>query len=279
RFSRLRRTIAAMASAPHTTGVPIAQVATVAVALAAGVVYGLHVVELPVWIGLLAACSALFGMLPVTTDRARLAVAAAVVLLGLGIVWVAAGVEAERTARLLRNLGGAQALLGLWQSYVHGAALRPRSHAADAYGPAALARWRSGDLRFGLELASRVVVRAQPSWVALVLETAWPEPRPAVVAELLSAGPDASEAELRHWLDQMNDKGGTDRSEARWELARLACEVSIEARSRPPGDVGGVAASRFVVAASAVDGDDERMAQIFSALVVPAVANPTPTGR
>jgi len=263
-----------MARALRPTAVPITQVTTVVVALAAGVVYGLYIIAVPAWVGLVAVLSALFGMLPVTSDRARLAVAVAEVLLALGLVWLAGEATLERPARLLRDLGWTQALLGLWQCYTHALALVPRARAEKAYGLEAMARWRSGDLRFGLELAERVVVRAQPSWVALVLEAAWPEPRPGPVVDLLDAGPKATRAELESLLERMGNKGGTERSEARWELARLACEVSLEALSRPETDVGGAAASRFVVAAAAVDGDDERMAQIFAALVVPAVANP-----
>ncbi len=266
-----------MPRAPQHTGIPITQVATVAVALAAAVVYALNLGTLSMSIGLCALLSAMFGMLPVHADRPRLAVSIGLVLLGLGLVWLANGVEAPRPARLLRDFGWAQALLNLWQCYVHASALVPRKRAAKAYGPEAMARWRSGDLRFGLELASRVVVRAQPSWAALVLEAAWPEPRPAPVADFLQTGPDANEQELRGLLERMGNKGATERSEARWELARLACEVRLEALSRPLDETGGASASRFVVAAASVDGDEDRVAQIFSALVVPAVANPART--
>jgi len=36
------------------------------------------------------------------------------------------------------------------------------------YDDASRARWREGDVTFGLDLARSIVVRAQPSWAALV---------------------------------------------------------------------------------------------------------------
>jgi hypothetical protein len=140
---------------------------------------------------------------------------------------------------------------------------RPRSRAG-LFGDAGRARWLAGDVRFATELSRRIFVSAQPGWAALVVETAWPEPRPEPVAALLTSAEKASTDDLA----ELRDRIGADTS--RSELARLACEVIAEARKRESGEVGGDAAGRFVLAAAKVASDDEAAVRIFAALVLPA---------
>ena len=142
------------------------------------------------------------------------------------------------------------------------------------FDDAARARWRAGDMRFGVEVARRIVVRAQPSWALLVVETAWPEPRPEVVSELLQNATTATREDLAALLERLRGKGGVgETSEARWELARIACEVVTDVLDRDdPNDVGGPRVARFIVAAAATARDDDDAKRIFAAIVIPAVA-------
>src|SRR5580693_6886666 len=108
------------------------------------------------------------------------------------------------------------------------------------FDDAARTRWRTRDLSFGVELARRIVIRAQPSWAALVVETAWPEPRPEAVTALLEKASEATPADAIAFRESLRGKGGVgETSEARFELARIACDVIADARGQPdPNDVG-----------------------------------------
>ncbi len=250
-------------------------IALAVVAVAAGGVYAMHMTEIAVPVGVaigvsIGACALLL------TDRApasaSLAISAIIVMLGLAVA-VALGQDAGRAGRILRNLGWAQALLSAWVTYATAATQVTPKSAIATFGDESRARWRSGDLAFGVELAGRIVVRAQPSWAALVLETAWPEPRPDAVTELLGVAATASADAARAILERMREKGGTEAADARWALARTACEVVVEARTRADeDDVGGAAVARLVVAAAKVVRDDEDAVRIFAAVVLPAIA-------
>jgi hypothetical protein len=251
------------------------QMALAVVAVAAGGVYALHMAEIPppigVAIGVSIAASALL-----LTDRvsasASIVVSAIIVMLGLAVA-VALAQDASRAGRILRNLAWAQALLSAWVTYTTAATHVTPKSAIATFDDVARARWRSGDLAFGAELARRIVVRAQPSWAALVVETAWPEPRPEAVVELLNVAATASAEDVRAILERIREKGGTEAADARWALARTACEVVLEARGRTDeDDVGGQAVARLVVAAAKVVRDDDAAVRIFSALVLPAIA-------
>ena len=188
-------------------------------------------------------------------------------LLGLAVVWGAYGVADEHPRRVMSDLGWAQAALGGWLAYTRITA-RSRSLGALAQlDDKARARWREGDVAFARELTERIFVSAQPSWAALVLETAWPEPRPEVITELLEKGATASHAEVVGLLERLAE------STPRFELARAVCDVIQEARSRSKGDTGGLAAGRFVVVAAQAMRDDEHAERVFAALVLPAVAH------
>jgi len=206
-----------------------------------------------------------------STPRASLAASAVVVTLSLGTV-IVVGPPADRATRILRDLAWAQAGLGVWMTYSTLVALSFTRRLEVTYDDASRARWREGDVTFGLDLARSIVVRAQPSWAALVVETAWPEPRPEVVDELVKTMSTASQTEVVALKEKMQGKGGTSAADARWELARLACDVVSETNGREGDDVGGASAGRFILQAAKAVRDDEDANRIFSALVLPAVA-------
>src|SRR2546423_394992 len=105
------------------------------------------------------------------------------------------------------------------------------------------------------------------------IETAWPEPRPEVVEELVkTAASTPAGADVAAIKARMRDKGGTDAADARWELARLACDVVIETREREGDDFGGGSVGRFIVQAAKAVRDDDDAKRIFAALILPAVA-------
>ena len=253
----------------------LAYIALIVVVLAAGGVYAMHIEVLPASVGFAIGVSLvalLFASLERVPVAASIAAHAVVLVFGLGIV-VAMGQDPSRSGRVLRNLAWSQALLGAWVTYSTAVARSVTKSVLATFDDEDRKRWRSGDLAFGTELARRIVVSAQPSWAALVVETAWPEPRPEAVTELLSTVATASPDEVRAALERIRDKGGTELAEARWALARTACEVVIEARSREDaGDVGGAAVARLVVGAAKVVRDDEDAVRIFSALILPAIA-------
>jgi hypothetical protein len=238
-------------------------------------VYALHVGELPASVGfaLFASLVVLFlGASSRFSPAGHLAFSAVVAALGLGTVWVVGGHVEERAGRIVRDFAWAQALVGGWMTYLDVMALSMTRRIAMAYDDVARARWRQGDVRFGADLAGHIIVSAQPSWAALVVETAWPEPRPDVVDELLQIASTAGASDIAPIAERMKDKGGTDVSDARWTLARLACDVVVEARGRERDDVGGLAVGKFVVAAAKTARDDDEALRIFAALVLPAIA-------
>jgi hypothetical protein len=253
----------------------LTKIAVAALALTSGGVWALHMTELPAMVAVASAGLLLLSIARVTPQSPKggvVAAAAATFALGLLVAWVTAGVGG-RAARVVHDIGWTQAALGAWLVYTTAASTSAGRRARGAFGDAARARWRAGDARFATELARRIVAGAQPHWAALVLETAWPEPRPALVEELLRTATTASPKDVAELRARMADKGGAGIAEARWELARTACEVIEEAGGREDaGDVGGAAASRFVVAAAGAARDDEDAARIFAALVLPAVA-------
>ncbi len=250
--------------------------ALLVVALAAGGLYAMHMGDLSPLVGVAVGMTLLVALMPVPEDGARLAMrrsaigALVTTALGLEIVW-ATNSPGERYARILHDLGWTQAILGGWMTYVSIVALSTSRNIAAPLDDAARARWRSGDIGFGAELAGRIVVHAQRSWASLVVETAWPEPRPELVTEMLTAARE-KHSDVAALRARMTDKGGTDIAEARWELARVACDVILQAQDRPGDDVGGAAVGRFVLAAVNVVRDDEEAVRVFSALILPAVA-------
>ena len=205
------------------------------------------------------------------TPRASLAAAAVVVTLSLGTVLVV-GPAVDRVTRILRDLAWAEAALGVWMTYSALVALTFTRRLEITFDDTSRARWREGDVTFGVDLARSIVVGAQPSWAALVVETAWPEPRPEVADELVKTLSTASQTEVRALKERMHGKGGTSAADARWELARLACDVVAETNGRESDDVGGASAGRFIMQAAKAVRDDEDAMRIFSALVLPAVA-------
>jgi hypothetical protein len=242
------------------------RMALLVVGLAACAVYLSHTDELSPAVG------AALGVLVVAVIAPRegmvrgfIVAAALTGVLGLVVVWLAQGDDHAR--RVLRTLGWTEAALAAWWAYVAGfAASSARNGVTARLDEAARARWQQGDMTFSLELAARIVVRAQPSWAALVIETAWPEPRPAAVEKLVTTAADASgeaAAAMRLMIE------GDD---ARAELVRIACDVVREAQGRPAGDCGGPAASRLILKAAEVAQDDAHAVRIFSALVLPAIA-------
>jgi hypothetical protein len=256
--------------------VAVVKMALLVVALAAGGLYAMHLGDLSPLVGIAVGVTVLVALVPAPEDGARVAMrfavmgALAITAFGLATVW-ATQAPAERYARILHDLGWTQAVLGGWMTYASIVALSTSRNKAAPLDDAARARWRTGDIAFGAELAGRIVVRAQPSWAALVVETAWPEPRPELVTEMLAAAGEKHPA-ISAIRARMTDKGGTDIAEARWELARIACDVITQAQDRPGDDVGGVAVGRFVLAAVNVVRDDEHAVRVFSALILPAVA-------
>lgn len=253
----------------------LTHIALIVVVLAAGGVYAMNIESVPASVGFSLVVS-LVALLLASLERvpvaAQVAADAVVLVFGLAVA-VAMAQDESRTGRVLRNLAWSQALLGAWVTYSAAAANSASKRMFATFGDEDRARWRNGDIAFGLELSRRIVVSAQPSWAALVVETAWPEPRPEPVVELLNVAATASGDEIRAMLERIRDKGGTDLAEARWALARAACEVVIEARARDDAaDVGGAAVARLVVAAAKVVRDDEDAVRIFSALILPAIA-------
>jgi hypothetical protein len=206
--------------------------------------------------------------------KVAVASSAVVVVMALGTVFVIGiGSPADHAGRVLRNLAWSQAALGVWMTYsgVLGLSVMTRKLEI-AFDDKSRAHWREGDVTFAVDLARRIVVRAQPSWAALVVETAWPEPRPETAGELVKTLSTASATEVSALKAKMHGKGGTSTSDERWELARLACEVALEALGREGDDVGGTSTGRFIIQAAKVVRDDEDADRIFSALVLPAVA-------
>jgi hypothetical protein len=245
------------------------------VVLAAGGVYSMHIETVPPSVGfalLVSLVALILASLEKVPVAASIAADAVALVFGLAIVLAMAHDE-SKAGRVLRNLAWSQALLGAWVTYSAASANSASKRILATFGDEDRARWRAGDVAFGLDLSRRIIVSAQPSWAALVVETAWPEPRPEPVVELLRVAAGASVTEARTILERIRDKGGTELAEARWALARAACEVVIEARSREDtGDVGGAAVARLVVAAAKVVRDDEDAVRIFSALILPAIA-------
>jgi len=249
--------------------------------LAAGGVYAIHVGTLPGLIGVAIVLSLVATLVPSgglrVSPAVSVVVAVAITGLGLVIVWATSALPLDRSTKLLRDLGWTEVALGGWLVYTSLAARNARAGLVRArFDDAARARWREGDLTFGADLAGRLVVGAQPSWVALVIEVAWPEPRPELVTEFLGVVTSAGLGEIvvirRRFEERAKLVGSGDVAEVRWELARIACDVIREARPRSRDDVGGAAVGRFVVASARVAQSDDDAARIFAALVLPAMA-------
>ncbi len=251
----------------------IVNVVAIGLVLTSGAVFAMNMATVAPSVGV-ALAMLLAAMLLATREaspRVQLAASAVVVSLALGTVFVV-GSGNDRPVRVLRDLAWSEAGLGVWMTYSALIALSFTRRLELAFDDTSRARWREGDVTFGVDLARSIVVRAQPSWAALVIETAWPEPRPEVVGELVKLAATAPSAEVASLKDKMQGKGGTAASDARWELARLACDVVLETRGRESDDVGGASAGRFIVQAAKAVRDDEDAKRIFSALVLPAVA-------
>lgn len=249
----------------------VVKTAVVALGLTSGCVYGMHMGELSATVGIASALLMMIAVVPVRATVPSVLVGVVTFVLGLMIV-LAAGESDIPPARVARDVGWTQALLAVWLVYHAAATVSAERRSAKAFDETARTRWREGDVRFAAELARRIPMGAISHWVALVFETAWPEPRPAIAAELLETATTAKAEEMIALRDRMEKKGGGD-SEARWDLARAACEVVAEARGADAReDFGGPAASRFVLAAAKVARDDEHASRIFAALVLPAVA-------
>ena len=241
----------------------VAKPALALVVLAEGAWCAMHIGLFPPTFPVIVGVSLLAAWVP---NRARIrTVVAAIVasLLGLAVVWGAYGLADEHTARVMGDLGWAQAALGAWLTYARLTGSSRRL--ATDFDEAARARWRGGDEAFAQGLVERIFVQAQPSWAALVLETAWPEPRPEAIAELLEKGATASQAEVAAMLERLTE------NTPRFELARVTCDVIEEARGRAENAVGGLAARRLVLVAAQAMRDDEHAARVFAALVLPAV--------
>lgn len=252
----------------------IVNVVAIALVLTSTVVYAMNLPVMTPSVGLALAMS-LAAVLVVSIDslppKMHVAASAVVVTIGFGTVLVI-GQTNEHATRVLRNLAWTQAALGVWMTYTSVLALSFTRRLEVTFDDNSRARWREGDVTFAVDLARSVVVAAQPSWAALVVETAWPEPRPEVVDDLVKNLAASSATDVNALKEKMHGKGGTSSSDARWELARLACDVVIETRGRENDDVGGAAAGRFIVQAAKAVRDDEDANRIFSALVLPAVA-------
>jgi hypothetical protein len=253
----------------------IVNVVAIGLALTSAAVYAMNMPVVAPSVGfalammLAAAVAASIESLP---PKLNVATSAVVATIGLGTVLVIGG-KTDHAARVLKNLAWTQAALGAWMTYSATLALSVlKSRPEVAFDDKSRTHWREGDVTFGVDLARRIVVRAQPSWAALVVETAWPEPRPEAADELVKTLSTASHTEITALKEKMTGKGGTSASDARWELARLACDVALETRGRESDDVGGAAAGRFIVQAAKAVRDDEDANRIFSALVLPAVA-------
>ena len=253
----------------------IVNVVAIALVLTSVAVYAMNLPVMAPSVGL-ALAILLAAVLVVSIEsvppRMHVAASAVVVAIGLGTVLVIGQSNDEHALRVLRNLAWTQAALGVWMTYSSILSLSLTRRLDVRYDDASRAKWREGDVTFGVDLARSIVVRAQPSWAALVVETAWPEPRPEVVDELVKNLSTAPHADVTALKEKMHGKGGTSSSDARWELARLACDVVMETRGREGDDVGGASAGRFIVQAAKAVRDDEDANRIFSALVLPAVA-------
>ncbi len=246
--------------------------AVVVLGLTSGGVYAFHMAELPLMVGLASAFSMMIAVVPVRSTAASIVVAVTIFFLAVMMVLATNGLPDARAVRIVRDVGWTDAALGAWLAYLAASASAAERRASRAFDDAARARWRSGDVRFAAELARRVAVGAEPHWVALVVETAWPLPRPPLAEELLSVATEATATEIAGLRERMETKGGVGPSEARWDLLRAGCEVLAEARgSAPEEHFGGPAASRFVLAAAKVVRDDEDASRIFAALVLPAI--------
>lgn len=242
-----------------------------ALALAAGIVYAMNIGVLPAIVGVASGLLLTLALLPVHGVAPSVISAVVTFVLGVMLVGTTGGDAAGHAARIIHDIGWTEAALGAWLAY-HAVSLASAGRRSSAaFGDAARERWRGGDLRIAAELARRVPVGAQAHWVALVVETAWPEPRPALVSELLAQATAASRKDIADLRERMTDKGALGASEARWDLARAGCEVLEEALARTEAhDFGGPAANRFVVAAAKVVRDDEDAVRIFAAVVLPA---------
>jgi hypothetical protein len=252
----------------------IVNIVAIGLVLTSAAVYAMNLSTMSPSIGVALAMS-LVAAIVVTIEslppRLHVASSAVVTTLGIGTV-IVVGQTNEHAARVLRNLGWSQAALGVWMTYSSVLALQFTRALDVSFDDKSRARWREGDVTFGVDLARSIVVRAQPSWAALVVETAWPEPRPEVVDELVKTMATASATEITAHKEKMHGKGGTSASDARWELARLACDVALEALGREGDDIGGASTGLFIMQAAKVVRDDEDANRIFSALVLPAVA-------
>ncbi len=256
-------------------GVFVTKSALLMLLVAAGGVYGVHVATLPPIIGVAIGLSLLATLLPGAMRKARVSVsvvaAAVVTCLGLVMVWATNEVPQDRSTHVLRDLGWAEVALGGWLTYASLVMRRAETMMVHArFDDAARARWRQGDVAFGADLAGRLVVGAQPSWAALVVEVAWPEPRPELVTELLERVTTTELGEIVAIRERMR-LAREPTAEARWELACIACDVICEARTRGPDDVGGAAVGRFVLAASRVVRSDDDATRIFAAVILPAI--------
>ncbi len=259
--------------------ISVAKMALIVLAMAGAVVYALNMMTVSPLVGMAIGLTVMFVAIPSPKDASRVPPAVAVVsafviaALGLVISWATYAHRDVHGGRVLNDLGWAQTLVGVWLAYSTTSSIGTKL-AHIPFDDAARARWREGDMRFGVELARRIVVRAQPSWAALVVETAWPEPRPEIIGELLQTATTAKRGEISAMSEALREKGGVGEvSSARWELARVACEVIGDAHAHEdPNDVGGPAVARFVVAAAGAVRDDEDAKRIFAALVLPAVA-------
>jgi hypothetical protein len=259
-------------------GIFVPKAALFVLLLTAAGVYAMHMATLAPMVGVAIGLSLLATLVPSggdgrTSRRASVFAAAGLATLGLVIVWATNATQSEQPVGVLRDLGWSQFALGGWLTYSTAVVSSPRSMVHARFDDAARARWRLGDdIVFGADLAGCIMVGAQPSWVALVIEAAWPEPRPATVSELLGVATTANLEQIVAIRARMQDKGGTDIAEARWELARAACDVIREACTRQRDEVGGAAVGRFVMAAARVVRDDADATRIFAALVLPAIA-------
>jgi hypothetical protein len=254
----------------------VVHTAVAALAMTAGGVYALHMDRLPVLVGVASATLLGLAVLPLAshvTSGVRVVIGGVTLALGLVLAW-AARENGLHAAQVVRDVGWTVAVLGGWLVYSSGAALsggRRKSGLDDA----ALVLWRKEDPAFGVKLSRRIVVGAQRHWVALVIETAWPEPRPKLVGELLALAAKGDRAAVAAIHERMQGKTGEGIAEARWELARIGCEVIEDAAAREdePGDLGGAPAARFIVAAARVVRDDDEASRIFAALILPAIAH------
>jgi hypothetical protein len=253
----------------------IVNVVAIGLVLTSAAVYAMNLPVMTPSVGLALAMSlaaALVASIESLPARLHVAASAVVVSIGLGTVLVI-GDAHDHAGRVLRNLAWSQAALGVWMTYSSILSLSVLSRGLEiGFDDKSRASWREGDVTFGVDLARRIVVRAQPSWAALVVETAWPSPRPESVEELVSTLAEAPARDVASLKEKMQGKGGTEAADARWELARLACDVVLETRGREGDDVGGAAAGRFILQAAKAVRDDDDAKRIFSALVLPAVA-------